>query len=145
MLTIVHISDLHFGPFYLPAIGEALLRIAPTSHDMVQHSELPWHYGVLDKVIASPRFHRLHHSTDPRDYNLHYANIFSFWDYVFGTVSARYRGDTSVASDCEIGLGNCPEAERLNSGLRNVLHETIPAKVWAFALSRGFGQAKSAE
>lgn len=30
MLTILHISDLHFGPPYLPRVGEALLRIAPT-------------------------------------------------------------------------------------------------------------------
>lgn len=29
MLTLLHISDLHFGPPYVPAIGEALLRIAP--------------------------------------------------------------------------------------------------------------------
>jgi 3',5'-cyclic AMP phosphodiesterase CpdA len=30
MLTLLHISDLHFGPPYLEEIGEALLRIAPT-------------------------------------------------------------------------------------------------------------------
>lgn len=30
MLTILHISDLHFGPPYLPHVGEAVLRIAPT-------------------------------------------------------------------------------------------------------------------
>jgi 3',5'-cyclic AMP phosphodiesterase CpdA len=29
MLTILHISDLHFGPPYVPRVGEALLRIAP--------------------------------------------------------------------------------------------------------------------
>jgi 3',5'-cyclic AMP phosphodiesterase CpdA len=29
MLTLLHISDLHFGPPYLPRVGEALLRIAP--------------------------------------------------------------------------------------------------------------------
>jgi 3',5'-cyclic AMP phosphodiesterase CpdA len=29
MLTILHISDLHFGPPYLPKVGEALMRIAP--------------------------------------------------------------------------------------------------------------------
>lgn len=29
MLSILHISDLHFGPPYVPEIGEALLRIAP--------------------------------------------------------------------------------------------------------------------
>ena len=28
MLTILHISDLHFGPHYLPAVGEALLTAA---------------------------------------------------------------------------------------------------------------------
>ena len=30
MLTLLHISDLHFGPPFLPHVGEALLRIAPT-------------------------------------------------------------------------------------------------------------------
>ncbi len=30
MLKILHISDLHFGPPYVPKVGEALLRIAPT-------------------------------------------------------------------------------------------------------------------
>lgn len=29
MLTLLHISDLHFGPPYLPQVGEALLRAAP--------------------------------------------------------------------------------------------------------------------
>ncbi|MGD9645166.1 MAG: metallophosphoesterase [Pirellulales bacterium] len=29
MLTLLHISDLHFGPPYLPHIGEAVLRAAP--------------------------------------------------------------------------------------------------------------------
>ena len=29
MLTLLHISDLHFGPPFLPPVGEALLRIAP--------------------------------------------------------------------------------------------------------------------
>lgn len=28
MLTILHISDLHFGPFYVPKVGEALLKAA---------------------------------------------------------------------------------------------------------------------
>ena len=32
MLTILHISDLHFGPPYVAKVGEAVLRIAPTLH-----------------------------------------------------------------------------------------------------------------
>ena len=30
MLTIMHVSDLHFGPPYRPEIGEALVKIAPS-------------------------------------------------------------------------------------------------------------------
>jgi 3',5'-cyclic AMP phosphodiesterase CpdA len=29
LLTLLHISDLHFGPPYLPEVGEAMLRLAP--------------------------------------------------------------------------------------------------------------------
>jgi 3',5'-cyclic AMP phosphodiesterase CpdA len=32
MLTLLHISDLHFGPAYVPAVGEALLDAAPELH-----------------------------------------------------------------------------------------------------------------
>jgi 3',5'-cyclic AMP phosphodiesterase CpdA len=32
MLTLLHISDLHFGPPFLPLVGDALLRIAPKVH-----------------------------------------------------------------------------------------------------------------
>src|SRR5699024_10794687 len=29
MLTLVHVSDLHFGPPYVPRVGEALLEVLP--------------------------------------------------------------------------------------------------------------------
>lgn len=32
MITLLHISDLHFGPPYLPAVGEAVLRFAERLH-----------------------------------------------------------------------------------------------------------------
>ena len=36
MLTLLHISDLHFGPPYVPEVGEALLRLAPeTKPDII--------------------------------------------------------------------------------------------------------------
>lgn len=42
MLSILHISDLHFGPHYLPEVGQALLRVA---------HELP-----VDVLVASGDF-----------------------------------------------------------------------------------------
>src|SRR5712691_10224238 len=29
MLTLLHVSDVHFGPPFVPRVGEALLKIAP--------------------------------------------------------------------------------------------------------------------
>jgi sterol desaturase/sphingolipid hydroxylase (fatty acid hydroxylase superfamily) len=51
----------------------------------VQHSALNWSYGRAFYVLVSPRFHALHHSSDPRHYNRNFAKILSVWDFVFGT------------------------------------------------------------
>jgi sterol desaturase/sphingolipid hydroxylase (fatty acid hydroxylase superfamily) len=97
--------------------------------DKIQHSDLPWDYGLVGKLVASPRFHRLHHSADPADHNQHFSDIFSCWDYLFGTVSARYRADPSLASSCEVGLGADPEAARLNRGPGALVHATLPFQI----------------
>jgi sterol desaturase/sphingolipid hydroxylase (fatty acid hydroxylase superfamily) len=96
--------------------------------DMLQHSDLPWDYGAFGKLVASPRYHRLHHSVDPRDYNQHFADIFPVWDYLFGTASKRFREDPTCVDGCSIGLGG--ESARLNCGVRALWHETIPYRLW---------------
>lgn len=47
------------------------------------HANVPWTFGPLRYVIASPAFHRWHHSADRPDCN--YAGLFPIWDLVFGT------------------------------------------------------------
>jgi hypothetical protein len=42
MLTIPHISGLHFGPPYVPRVGETLLQLAPSL--------------APDVIVASGRF-----------------------------------------------------------------------------------------
>ena len=41
IVRLLHISDVHFGPPYLPKVGEAVLRIAPTleAHAIVRAGE----------------------------------------------------------------------------------------------------------
>jgi hypothetical protein len=39
--------------------------------------------------FISPRFHRMHHSTDERMQNRNFGGVFSFWDDVFGTAERR--------------------------------------------------------
>ena len=53
------------------------------------HFDLDVHYGpILGKILVSPRYHRVHHSSDPAQYNTNFGIIFSFWDYLFGTAAA---------------------------------------------------------
>jgi 3',5'-cyclic AMP phosphodiesterase CpdA len=66
MLTLLHISDLHFGPVYLPAVGEAVLRsaaelqadIVVASGDFTQRAKAPQFAAArafLDRLPPTPR------------------------------------------------------------------------------------------
>jgi sterol desaturase/sphingolipid hydroxylase (fatty acid hydroxylase superfamily) len=63
---------------------------------MVQHSDLDWSYGRLYPVFVNPVFHRLHHSRDRRDFDSNYAQMFSVWDYVFGTANPSRTAPAAV-------------------------------------------------
>jgi sterol desaturase/sphingolipid hydroxylase (fatty acid hydroxylase superfamily) len=55
--------------------------------DGLAHSGLGWSYGPLERVIVSPRFHAVHHSTEPAHYNRNFGMTYSFWDRLFGTAA----------------------------------------------------------
>lgn len=100
----------------------ALFLVIRRVIDLIQHSDLPWDFGPVGYLIASPRYHRLHHSSHPDDFDTNYGNIFSFWDYLFGTVSSRFRSQPAIADDCELGLDCKEDTHRYND--------------WRFALLR---------
>jgi len=52
-------------------------------HTLLLHANVPWGFGPLGKVLASPRFHRRHHARDLPPAN--YAGVFSAFDVLFGT------------------------------------------------------------
>ncbi len=54
-------------------------------HNRYVHCNLGWNHGPAAKIIASPNWHRWHHSTLPAAYDKNFANVFSFLDLVFGT------------------------------------------------------------
>ncbi len=47
------------------------------------HADLRVSFGL---VLASPAFHAVHHSADPREYDTHFAGTFPLWDALFGTL-----------------------------------------------------------
>src|SRR4051794_9598065 len=66
MLTLLHISDLHFGPPYVPEVGAAVLRIAPrlqpnvivASGDFTQRAkpaEFAAAWAFLDQLPGVPK------------------------------------------------------------------------------------------
>ena len=61
------------------------LYFIQTFFEHAQHAQLRWTYGPLHRVLVSPAFHLMHHSTRPEEYNGNYAKILSVWDVVFGT------------------------------------------------------------
>ena len=56
---------------------------------LLQHSEWNWTYGPFGRLVVSPRFHQIHHSTAPEHQNRNYAMLFSVWDDLFGTAERR--------------------------------------------------------
>lgn len=49
------------------------------------HSNVRTNLGPLKYVLVTPQSHRVHHSDLPEHQDKNFANIFSIWDFVFGT------------------------------------------------------------
>ncbi|MFM7736787.1 MAG: sterol desaturase family protein [Alphaproteobacteria bacterium] len=49
------------------------------------HANVPWDFGPLRWVIASPAFHRQHHALDDDGVGRNFAALFPFIDLAFGT------------------------------------------------------------
>lgn len=49
------------------------------------HANVPWDFGPLRFVVASPAFHRWHHALDDGGIGRNFAALFPFIDLAFGT------------------------------------------------------------
>ncbi len=54
-----------------------------TLYAIMLHANVSWTFGPLRALLASPVFHRWHHSLDATDRN--FAGLFPFYDRLFGT------------------------------------------------------------
>jgi sterol desaturase/sphingolipid hydroxylase (fatty acid hydroxylase superfamily) len=78
-----------FGIFHLvlgvPTQGWMPLAVVITSLTAIQHAQLDWRFGPLQRIVVSPWFHSFHHSTDAAHANSNFGFLFSAWDHLFGT------------------------------------------------------------
>lgn len=58
----------------------------------IHHMNVPMHYGPLRHLLADNRYHFVHHSLDPSDYDTNFAGIFPVFDRLFGTYRAPRDG-----------------------------------------------------
>ncbi|MBI1239630.1 MAG: sterol desaturase family protein [Alphaproteobacteria bacterium] len=63
----------------------ALFAPATTLYAIALHANLNWTYGPLRYVIASPVFHRWHHTKAAEGQDKNFAGFFPLWDLLFGT------------------------------------------------------------
>ena len=49
------------------------------------HANVTWGFGPLGGWLASPTWHRWHHSRQPSAIDMNYAPMFVIWDRLFGT------------------------------------------------------------
>jgi sterol desaturase/sphingolipid hydroxylase (fatty acid hydroxylase superfamily) len=59
-----------------------------TLYAIFLHANVPWSFGRLKYVIASPIFHRWHHTSEREGLNKNFAGLFSAFDCLFGTFYA---------------------------------------------------------
>lgn len=92
--------------FLVPSITEQaettlLYALAITWHIRFQHANIAWTLGPLRYIFVTPQSHRIHHSLDPDHWNSNYANVFTFWDRMFGI----HNGDITVRPPTGIADG----------------------------------------
>jgi sterol desaturase/sphingolipid hydroxylase (fatty acid hydroxylase superfamily) len=71
-----------------PPVGVLLFQVFTIAMAWVDHANLSVP-SALDRalrwIVVTPDMHRVHHSEDPREGNANLANLFSWWDRIFGT------------------------------------------------------------
>src|SRR5262245_45894576 len=67
--------------------NEALYGLAlfNTAYSAFVHANLNWTFGPFRHVLASPVFHRWHHTTEKEGLDKNFASTFPVLDLVFGT------------------------------------------------------------
>ncbi|HUO21998.1 MAG TPA: sterol desaturase family protein [Caulobacteraceae bacterium] len=66
-------------------VGDGNLIGSTIVLDSLRHSQFPAGFGPLDRVLASPHMHQLHHSYKVEHWDRNFGNKLSIWDWWFGT------------------------------------------------------------
>ena len=102
-----------------PAIALLIFEIVLSSTALFNHSNARLPHGIdrwLRKVLVTPDMHRVHHSTDPEEYNRNFGFNLPWWDYLFGS----YRAQPGLGH-VDMQLGQAQYREPRELGLAGML------------------------
>lgn len=80
LATTLPLLALGFAPTAAAGIAPVFALFA-----VLLHANLDWDFGPLRGIVASPVFHRWHHSIEPEAQDKNFAGLFPLWDRLFGT------------------------------------------------------------
>lgn len=77
------------------------------------HMNVAWRSNWLEWLVVTPRYHQIHHSSDPQHYRSNLGSLLTVWDRLFGTYC-----DPNVANKkLSFGIGEKVTAVRLVLGI----------------------------
>jgi sterol desaturase/sphingolipid hydroxylase (fatty acid hydroxylase superfamily) len=91
----------------LPSTSWLPLFVLTTSLQALQHADLDWRFGPFYRVVVSPAFHAVHHSTELHQQNANFGAMLSAWDFLFGTAAA------DRSRPARFGVDGAREPERI--------------------------------
>ena len=90
--SIVKIFVIFLLPAALLGVPAKVIAIVAPLHLFAQfwyHTQHIGKMGFLEKIIVTPSHHRVHHAINKEYLDKNYAQIFIFWDKLFGTFKAE--------------------------------------------------------
>ena len=75
-----------------PPLALLTWQVLSTAQNFLEHANVRIPAGVdriVRRLLVTPDMHRIHHSAAPDESRANFANMFSFWDRLFGTYVAQ--------------------------------------------------------
>jgi len=82
----------------IPPIMGAAARLLFTLHNVYVHIDIDFGHGPFKYIVVSPRLHRWHHADHPDAQGKNLANLFPFYDLLFGTYYLPGRCDEPMGA-----------------------------------------------
>jgi sterol desaturase/sphingolipid hydroxylase (fatty acid hydroxylase superfamily) len=113
--TIVNLAYVFAWPLLgttSPRFQLLLLMFVVLKNDWM-HLNVGWRLPWAERLIVTPRYHHIHHSTDPAHFKKNLGSLLSVWDRLFGT----YFDPDLTPAELHFGLGEDVSRWRLVTGV----------------------------